>query len=137
SDTRMGIFSDSKDEDLAAITHIAEGCVFHFNSKVAQTGVIIEISHDFQYISDVGGKILVEFLHPTMLSRVATLVVLSNAFPVFSLRRKDGIMLNLDQRRNFMARFTCLFVQASLSTLSLEIDGKEYFLRWHGFPNDG
>ena len=45
-------------------------------------------------------------------------------------------VLNLHSRREFLSIFTCLLIQASLSTLTLERDGRAYHLQWNGFPDD-
>jgi hypothetical protein len=138
----MGIFSEDLAEDISSLQHIAQASVDYYNdthSKHTRSIEVdaVEVKGDFEHISHVGGRILREyFTSPTALQRVAVMLVLSNAFPVFGLRRKGRPVLSLKERKAFLSQFTCLFVQAALSTMTLEADGQSYSLKWNGFPTD-
>ncbi|EEF62116.1 hypothetical protein [Pedosphaera parvula] len=138
----MGIFSDDTAEDISSLQHIAQASVNFYNSTHSKHSHAVEVDAvevkgDFDHISTVGGRILREyFTSPTALHRVAVLLILSNAFPVFGLKRKGRPLLSLNERKAFLSQFTCLFVQAALSTMTLESEGQSYSLKWNGFPND-
>jgi hypothetical protein len=135
-----GIFSDSLQRDVATVSYIVEQSLRFFKFESHQKGISIDFdinaTSDFQYISVTGGRILSKFLYPTALQRVATLLLLCNACPPFSLFKNGKPWLDINGRKEFLSRFTCLLIQSSLSILGLERDGKKYSLQWNGFPDE-
>jgi hypothetical protein len=138
----MGIFSDDLAEDVSSLQHMAQASVDYYNSehyKHSRSVEVdaVEVKGDFEHISTVGGCIMRQyFTSPTPLHRVAVMLILSNAFPVFSLKKKGKPLLSLNERKAFLSQFTCLFVQAALSTMKLESEGQSFSLSWNGFPTD-
>jgi hypothetical protein len=133
----MGIFCNSREEDVSVISRIVEVSLDFYNNQGPETksGISVTTTGEFEHISEVGGQILSEFISPTVMDRVATLLVLANAFPVFALRKNGRPFLDLQARRKFLSRFTCLFVQAALATMGVEDEGGQVlFYRWIGFP---
>jgi len=132
----MGIFSESRNKDVEAISQFVQSSLAYYAAEGgAVPGIQVDSSFDFGFISDVGTRILKEFDSPTALQRVATLVVLCNSCPPFSVTQRGELLLNLRTRKQFLSRFTCLLVQAALSTMTLEREGGTYSLRWAGFPD--
>ena len=135
----MGIFSDSRVEDIAAIEHIVGTSVAYFNDESSKrgeaVGIVVQSRPDYDSISDIGGRIRNEFLSSTALHRVGTLLVLANSFPLFSILKDGKPMLDLEARKKFLSRFTCFLIQASLSTMTLQDGNRTYVLRWEKFPD--
>ena len=134
----MGIFSESPEQDIEAISHIVGVSLSYYRAEARKQGISYTISttSNFEQISTDGGRILKEFLYPTALQRVGTLLVLCNAYCPFSIVDGRKPVLNIHNRRELLSTFTCLLIQAALSTLTLERDGRTYSLQWHGFPDD-
>lgn len=136
----MGIFIDHREDDIVTISHLVDVSVEYFNTENERqgnpVGIVIQSRDEFGSISDVGDRILREFLYPTALQRVATLLVLANAFPLFSLQRDRKPLMHIQERKKFLSRFTCFLVQASLSTMTIDReDGQSYSISWKGFPD--
>jgi hypothetical protein len=135
----MGIFTDARDEDIEAISQIVTVSLSFYQSECAKRGSPFDFevkpNSDFGAISDLGTRVLHEFHDPTALQRVAALVVVCNSSRPFSISQKGKLFLNVDARKEFLSRFTCLLVQAALSTMSMQRGGQDYSLRWNGFPD--
>ncbi len=137
----MGIFAESRDEDVEAISQFVGVSMAFYSCERASAGATVDFevtptpNFDFGFISDLGGRVLTEFEFPTALQRVATLLVLCNSIPPFSLTRRGKLCLDVGARKAFLSRFTCLLVQAALSTMSLEREGRKYSLSFDGFPD--
>jgi len=134
----MGVFSESDAEDVETIRYIIETSSDFYNSKREKTSlsdIALEIRKDFEDLSAVGGKILSEFLYPTTLQRISTFLVLCNAFRYFSLSRNGRPLLNLEERKAFLATFTCILVRAALFPFTFHKEGIVYAIKWVGFPD--
>jgi hypothetical protein len=136
----MGIFSDSREQDIEAISHVIRVSLsFYAHERSKRSGAIefeVNSNDRFEFLSETGGRILHNLGFDTALVRVATLVVLCNVAPPFSLRKHGKPCLDVAARKEFLSRFTCLLVQAALSTMQVERAGKWFSLRWNGFPDD-
>lgn len=136
----MGIFSDSPQADIQAISHIvgASLAVFARENEKRAGAVDYEVSANdrFEFISDAGGRILQNRGFDNAVIRVATLVVLCNAAPPFSVKRHGKLCLDFAARKDFLSRFTCLLVHAALSTMEVDRGAETFVLRWNGFPDD-
>ena len=82
----MGIFCNSREEDVSVISRVVEVSLDFYNNQGPETksGISVTTTGEFEHISEVGGQVLSEFISPTVMDRVATLLVLANAFPVFA-----------------------------------------------------
>lgn len=136
----MGIFSDSSEEDIEAISHIVRVSLsFYAHERSKRAGAIefeVDSNDRFEFLSEAGGRILHNLGFHTALVRVATLVVLCNVAPPFSVTRQGKPCLDMAVRKEFLSRFTCLLVQAALSTMNVERAGNWYSLSWKGFPDE-
>lgn len=140
----MGIFCDDQQTDLAAIAHVLRESIKAYESEYAKLTerphLSIEENGNFEFISVTGTKVLEiigQFVYPTVLQRVATFLLLCNVSPPFRISAKGVPFLKQKEiRRNFISRFTCLLVYATIPILTVERERNLYALKWTGFPND-
>jgi hypothetical protein len=136
----MGIFSDSGEEDIEAISHIIRVSLsFYAHERTKRSGAVefeVDSNDRFEFLSEAGGRILHNLGLDSALVRVATLVVLCNVAPPFSVTKQGKPCLDMAARKEFLSRFTCLLVQAALSTMNVERAGNWYTLSWKGFPDE-
>lgn len=139
----QGILSNSKKEDLETISHIVSNSISYYKYECEKSGKMldfeIDIHDNFEFISKTGGHALSlseEFLYPNALQRVATLILLCNAFPPFSITR-NGKPYSGEGRKDFVSRFTALLITEALKCFAVEREGdnQQIFLQWIGFPN--
>jgi hypothetical protein len=139
----MGLFSQDSATDIETISYFVETSAQYYEKyrlkQPAQDSnpVRLTVTGGFEEISEVGGQIIEEhFSSPTVLDRIAVLVVLTNALPTFALSKGPGKFLDVEGRKEFLSKFTCIIVQAALSTVSSSGgSGPAYSLRWKEFPD--
>jgi hypothetical protein len=141
----MGLFSDDRELDILVIRHCISSCVAHYNLHSASATIFkdvhVNVNDDFEHIighiSDAGDRIVNGiFENPTALDRIATLLILTNSIPMFSLTRKGKRFLDIQARNVFLAHFSCLLVIAAISILDFaDENGNRFGYRWKGFKN--
>jgi hypothetical protein len=136
----MGIFSESSQEDIAAISHIIRASLaFYANENTKRGGAIeyqVNSNERLEFISEAGGKILRIVGFDDALVRAAALVVLCNAAPPFSITKQGKPCLDVGVRKEFLSRFTCLVLHAALSTMQVDRGGVTFNLSWKEFPDE-
>ena|SRR5438552_10205154 len=117
----MGIFEDSTETDIQAITWVAGFSIKAWNDYILQKGgeatpYHVELNDTLvRPLSELGGKILKEhFRNPDYLDRISALLVLANCLQFFRLSKAGRPVTTVHERREFFSRLTCAFVTASL-----------------------
>ncbi len=106
----MGIFSDSSEEDIRTISYIIDASLAAYANQYAKrpgiTDYEITANDRFEYISQAGDRIPKIIKLDDAVIRAATLVMVCNAAPPFSLRRHGKLCLDFAARKDFLSRFT-------------------------------